>query len=87
MFFNSDLALFKSFAITERQRVEFRASAFNFLNHPNKVFGQNGNQDISLNFAGAGNVLSQTNVNTATTGYPKYTVGDRLTEFALKYYF
>src|SRR5260370_36055776 len=30
----SDLAVFKSFAFTQRKRLEFRASAYNFLSHP-----------------------------------------------------
>ena len=33
-FFNSDLGIYKSFHITERQAIELRGSAFNFLNHP-----------------------------------------------------
>jgi hypothetical protein len=85
-FFNSDLAVFKSFHITERQRVEFRFSAFNFLNHPNKQFELGGNNDLTLNF-NSGGPLSQTNTNSFLTGYPAHTVGDRLVEFAVKYYF
>jgi len=34
-FQNWNLAVFKSFAITERQDVQFRAEGFNWLNHPN----------------------------------------------------
>ena len=33
-YFNSDLAVFKTFKVTEKQNVQFRVSAFNFLNHP-----------------------------------------------------
>jgi hypothetical protein len=33
-YFNQDLAFHKNFAITERQKVEFRLSAFNLFNHP-----------------------------------------------------
>ncbi len=33
-YFDSDLALFKNFQITERQKLQFRISAMNFLNHP-----------------------------------------------------
>lgn len=88
-FFDTDLGIFKSFNITERQRLQFRFSAFNFVNHPNGAFGQNGNGDIHLNFGagGANNLLTQTNMNATTTGYPAYTVGNRLVEFAVKYYF
>jgi len=89
-FFNSDLALFKRFRITERQNVQIRFSAFNFLNHPNKQFGVNGNTDVSLNFTtlnSSTRLLSPTNSNASTNGSPAYRVGDRLIEFAVKYNF
>jgi hypothetical protein len=34
-FQNWNIGLFKSFYITERQRLQFRAEAYNFINHPN----------------------------------------------------
>ncbi len=86
-FFESDLTLSKSFKITENQRVEFRMSAFNFLNRPNPQFGAGGNGDLNLKFADSSNNLTQTNQNSLTTGSPAHSVGDRLVEFALKYYF
>jgi Carboxypeptidase regulatory-like domain/TonB-dependent Receptor Plug Domain len=49
-YFDSDLALYKNFKITERQSVQFRVSATNFLNHPLAQFGLAGNSDESLNF-------------------------------------
>ncbi len=86
-YWNSDLAIFKSFKISERQRVEVRFSAFNFLNHSLPQFNTNGNGDVSLNFSNSAGNLSPTNTNTQTTGIPAYRVGDRLVTFALKYYF
>jgi hypothetical protein len=50
-YFDSDLALFKNFQITERQKLQFRISAINFLNHPLRQFGLAGTSDESLNFA------------------------------------
>jgi hypothetical protein len=83
-YFNSDLALFKNFRITESQRFQFRVSAQNFLNHPLPQFGLGGgNNDYSLHFAG----LNGTNTNTSTTGKPALTTGQRLLTFAFKYYF
>jgi Carboxypeptidase regulatory-like domain len=49
-YFDSDLALYKDFKINESQRVEFRISATNFLNHPLPQFGLAGTADESLNF-------------------------------------
>jgi hypothetical protein len=49
-YFDSDLGLFKSFQITERQKVQFRLSAINFLNHPNPQFGLAGQSDVRLSF-------------------------------------
>ncbi len=33
-YFNNDLAIYRSFRISESQQIQFRASAFNWLNHP-----------------------------------------------------
>jgi hypothetical protein len=42
-FFDSDLALYKTFHINDRNSVQFRVSAFNWLNHPLPQFSS-GNQ-------------------------------------------
>lgn len=61
--FNSDLAVFKTFKITERQNVEFRLSAFNFLNHALESFQNqsNGDMTIHMNYECNGAVGSATN--------------------------
>ena len=89
-FFNSDLAIYKDFTFKEHHKVEFRFSAFNFLNHPLPQFGSGGAADVNLNFSvpGQTNVLSQTNTNTTTTGTPLYKNSvPRVLEFAVKYNF
>lgn len=96
--FNSDLAIYKDFTFKEHDKVEFRMSAFNFLNHPLSQFGQGGAQDINLNFStssasSCGNQpapcgVSPTNLNTTTTGTPLYKNNvPRVIEFALKFMF
>jgi Carboxypeptidase regulatory-like domain len=96
--FNSDLSIFKDFHIKERDRVEFRMEAFNFLNHPLPQFGISGNSDINLNFSASsasscGNNpapcgVSQTNLNALTTGTPLYKNNvPRVIEFAVKFMF
>ena len=97
-FFNSDLAIYKDFIIRESKKAEFRISAFNFLNHPLEQFNQGGAADINLNFSSAsasscGNNpapcgVSQTNLNTTTTGFPLYKNSTpRVIEFTLKFLF
>jgi Carboxypeptidase regulatory-like domain/TonB-dependent Receptor Plug Domain len=49
-YFDSDLALFKNFQITERQKLQFRLSATNWLNHPLGQFGLAGTSDEALSF-------------------------------------
>jgi hypothetical protein len=83
-FFNSDLAIYKNFKFKEHQDVQFRFSAFNFLNHPLPQFDANGsNNDVKLNLSSGSGV----NSNPLTTGYVANTVGRRVVEFALKYSF
>ncbi|MDI3254892.1 MAG: carboxypeptidase-like regulatory domain-containing protein [Bacillota bacterium] len=45
---DSDLSVYKTFSITERQKVQFRASAFNFMNHP--LWGFSGNNLLTLKY-------------------------------------
>ncbi len=95
-YFNSDLGVYKDFKITERQTLQFRVQAFNFLNHPLKDFTKN-QSDLQLSFiCGTSSLctpsaldptLSTTNTNASLNGKPQYTVGRRVMEFALKYMF
>ena len=80
-FANSDLGLYKNFKITEKQALQFRITAFNFMNHPLRQF--NLTNDIDLSFSTPGGF----NTNANTTGKPVYTVGNRTLELALKYTF
>ena len=71
-YFNSDLALFKTFKITERQNVEFRLSGFNFLNHPLDSFQNNGDMSLSMNYQCNGAAASSANY--CPLGSGKYVV-------------
>jgi hypothetical protein len=86
-FFNSDLAVYKNFRIAENHRLQFRFSAFNFLNHPLADFNAGGDADIRLNFVNPDGSLSQKNTNKITNGFSQFTTGRRVVEFALKYNF
>ncbi|WP_446743425.1 carboxypeptidase regulatory-like domain-containing protein [Silvibacterium acidisoli] len=92
-YFNSDLSLFKNFSAGESRKVQFRFSAFNFLNHPLPEFNADGSaNDLRLNFIQTNpmtgeQTLSNTNTNTLLTGAPAHKVGNRLVELALKYTF
>jgi hypothetical protein len=80
-YFNTDIAAFKDFHVTERQHIQFRASAFNFLNHPLPEF--NNASDVNLQMS---SVTGQ-NINSTTTGNPAYKRGRRVMELTLKYNF
>jgi hypothetical protein len=81
-FFSSDLSIFKNFSMSERKRIQFRASANNFLNHPLHQFDNFGSE-LSLNFVGATSQLS----NASTFGKAQRTVGYRQLYFTVRFEF
>ncbi len=89
-FWDSDLAIYKTFHITEKQSIQFRASAFNWLNHPLPQFS--GNNQLTLSYTedpkniGAGFVSKAV----PTFGFLDTKTGapnQRIMELALKYMF
>lgn len=70
-FQNHNLALFKNFTITEKHKIQLRAEAFNWINHPN----WNNSNTNPRNLATLGKVTS------------KGTGGERQLQFALRYSF
>ncbi|HTS05340.1 MAG TPA: carboxypeptidase regulatory-like domain-containing protein [Candidatus Eisenbacteria bacterium] len=92
MFWNSDLTLLKSFKITERQNLEFRVAAFNFLNHDLLSFN-NGDNNLKLSYSN-GVLSNATDPNHACPGiscqafgYANYHYGHRILELGAKYSF
>jgi hypothetical protein len=83
-FFNSDLSVYKTFKLTERQNVQFRASAFNFLNHPIDSFDPGA--PAQLTFSDVGHPGTFTAIDN-TFGYATTKLGRRVVELSLKYTF
>jgi hypothetical protein len=80
MFWNSDITLLKNFKITERQNLQFRIAAFNFLNHSLPSFVTNDN-NIQLQWDASGKLKN------SSFGYTDAYYGHRIVELGLKYSF
>jgi hypothetical protein len=92
MFWNSDLTVLKNIKITERQNIELRFAAFNFLNHDLLSF-TNGDNNLKLNFTN-GVLTNATDSahpcpgpNCQAFGYANYHFGHRILEMGVKYSF
>lgn len=91
MFTNSDLSVFKNFKITESKSLQFRAEAFNFLNHPlwgfldYSPFQGNMGSDAALQLAIAD--FGAAPVNASSAGIMTNRFGHRTMQLALKFYF
>jgi len=96
MYWDSDLTLLKTFKITERQNLQFRFAAFNFLNHDLLSFVNNDN-NLKLNLNDLGQVVTGTScpltsggtacTQTPTFGVATAHVGHRILEVGVKYTF
>lgn len=82
-FFNSDLSLFKNFQISEAKKIQFRVSAYNFINHPLTAFNPAGNDSnlTSFSFDSNGKIANK------NFGYANYLYGARSIQFVFKFYF
>ncbi len=70
-FVNSDLSGFKNFRITESKKLQFRFSAYNFLNHPIRSF--TGGNELTLG--------------SSAFGFAPNKYGHRIISLAAKFYF
>lgn len=93
VFFNADLALRKEFKTTDKQRLQMRVAAFNFINRANYTFSNLFPGGYSLNFT---QTQSRTDINqdlAATTnqnanfGFAPIRTGRRVMEVSVKYVF
>jgi hypothetical protein len=86
--------LLKNIKITERQNLELRFAAFNFLNHDLLSF-TNADNNLKLNFNSSGQVTNTTpdaqhpcpGPTCQTFGYANYHFGHRILEMGVKYSF
>ena len=78
-YFNSDLGIFKNFVLHESKRLQFRASAYNFLNHP--LWSFNGG-NLNLGFNGTTGLL-----NTPLFGITTIKQGKRMVQLAATFTF
>jgi hypothetical protein len=83
-FFDSDLSIFKNFAIRESMKLQLRAQAYNFLNHPLYSFPSGSN--LTLQFEQDPVTQTFTQANTAF-GSTTQKQGARVVEFGAKFYF
>jgi hypothetical protein len=83
-FFNSDLALFKNFRMSESKNLQFRIQSYNFLNHPLWSFPSNTN--LTLQFQQDPNTgqITQTNTNFGKTTEKQ---GARALELVVRFIF
>jgi len=88
-YFNNDLAIYRSFHIHESQSIQFRASAFNWLNHPLPGYSSLTPLTLAYNVDyGSKAITKNYNVNTfgvqdSKTGAPY----QRIIELNVKYFF
>ena len=83
-YFNSDLSVFKNFTMSETRKLQFRAQAYNFLNHPLYSFPNSGNLTLQYQQDPVTQQFTQVNTSFGATTQKQ---GQRILEFGAKFYF
>jgi hypothetical protein len=89
-YFNSDLTIFKTFHVTGKQTVQFRAAAFNFLNHPLRGYTTLSQLTPTFTTPDKVHFTSSFSLSSALAPYigaPDQKYGYRLGELSVKYNF
>lgn len=94
-YFNSDLTVQRSFKLRDQQQLQFRAAAFNFLNHPLPQFYGGTQIGLNLGFGDPASLNATTPqqavagavANSTNFGYTPYKGGFRILEFSARYNF
>jgi hypothetical protein len=84
-YFDSDLALFKNFQITESKKLQFRIQAYNFLNRPLWSFPDPSNLKLKFSQDPSGKVTLDPQ--SANFGKATSKQGARILELAVKFFF
>ena len=83
-FFDSDLSIFKNFSIREGMKLQIRAQAYNFLNHPLYSFPSGSNLTLQFTQDPVSQAITQANTNFGITTQKQ---GSRIIEFGAKFFF
>jgi hypothetical protein len=84
-----DITLLKNFSLGETRRLQVRAAAFNFLNHPLVSFNSEDQDNLTLSFlnATAGKTIPQSALKFQNFGVADIKVGNRMLEVGAKFSF
>jgi hypothetical protein len=88
-FFDTDISAQKAFAIGKTQNLTFRASAFNFVNHPLTTLSSAFTNQYYLNFTNPNSTTFNQNSSNTSAGFGTlpFKTGRRVMELSVKYNF
>jgi hypothetical protein len=89
-FLKNDLTVIKEFGIGENKRLQFKAAAFNFLNHPEVSFNNNDSSNLNLGnllYAVPGQAITSAELGHKDFGIANVKYGSRLLELSGKFTF
>jgi hypothetical protein len=86
-YFNSDMTVSKTFSVTERQKVQLKLTALNWLNHPLVSYLANGESNLTLQFTENPNAPGQWTQTNQNFGMATVKYGRRVVALTLNYSF
>jgi hypothetical protein len=86
-YFNNDMTVSKTFSVTERQKVQLKLTALNWLNHPLVSYLANGESNLTLQFTENPNAPGQWTQTNQNFGMATVKYGRRVVALTLNYSF